>query len=108
MKRIDYIHHLRSILNYDFFHRQLTWEERIAIQGEIQRNMGNKLVVRPMSGNILKLSQRVLDEGWETIEVKYVEEKETLRKVPYYWCSKPDEFKELTKAELEKIRAKNK
>ena len=108
MKRIDYIHHLRTILNYDFFHRMLTWDDRITIQEEIQRNMGDKLVVSPLKGRILKLSQRVLDEKYERIEVKYIEEKETLRKVPYYWRSEAKKFIELTKEELEKIRNKNK
>ena len=108
MKRIDYIHHLRAMLNYDFFHIVLTWDERIMIQGEIKRNMGDELVVKAMSGNILNLSAQVLKENWEAIEVKYVEESETLRKVPYYWCSEAEKFKELTREELEKIRNKNK
>jgi len=108
MKRIEYIHHLRTMLNYDFFHRLLTWDERITITAEIQRNMGDDLAVRPMKGKILKLSQRVLDEKWERIEVKYIEEKETLRKVPYYWQAETKEFIKLTREELEKIRTKNK
>ncbi len=107
MKRIDYIHHLRAMLNYDFFHQALSWDERMMITGEIKRNMGEKLVVTEMKGRILRLSQQVLDEGWETITVKYVEDKETLRKVPYYQCPQTKEFKELTKEELKKIRSKN-
>jgi len=108
MKRINYIHHLRTMLNYDFFHPLLTWDERITIQEEIQRNMGDNLIVTPMKGKILKLSQRVLDEKWERIEVKYIEEKETLRKVPYYRCLETKEFRELTHEALSDIRNKNK